>query len=247
MTFFPAAMAAPNSYGWLMLLGIAASAVIWSRRARRDSRLVLIYTGALVGSLLGAKLAYLIAEGWFDFGKPDSWARLATGKSILGALLGGYWAVETVKSRIGYLEPTGDLFALTTPIGVIIGRLGCWMHGCCLGHRCSPSWFSVRDGEGIHRWPSVPLEIGFNLAMLLVFVLLRWRRMATYQHFHLYLIAYGIFRAWHEVVRDTPRWVGPVSGYQLISMGLVAFGIMAFRRRSRYLARQMNHGPVARA
>ncbi len=218
-----------------MLLGIAASAWIWSRLARRDSRLVLIYTGALVGALLGAKLAYLFAEGWGDFGKPDMWARLATGKSILGALLGGYWAVEKVKAHIGFPQPTGDLFAATTPIGVIVGRMGCWLHGCCQGQVCSPEWYSVRDREGVHRWPAVPLEIGFNLAMLLLFVLLRWRHLAVYQHFHLYLIAYGVFRFLHESVRETPRLLGPFSGYQLISIGLVFFGVVAFRRRSAVL------------
>lgn len=228
-------MASSNSYGWLMMLGIAASAWIWSRLARRDSRLVFIYTGALVGALLGAKLAYVIAEGWMDLGKPDMWARLATGKSILGALFGGYWAVEKVKAHIGFREPTGDLFATTTPIGVMVGRMGCWLHGCCQGQICSPGWYSLRDSEGIDRWPTVPLEMGFNLSMLLLFVVLRWRRQAVHQHFHIYLIAYGAFRFLHEAIRDTPRWAGSISGYQLISIGLMIFGVVSFHRRRVYL------------
>lgn len=227
-------MASSNAYGWLMMLGIAASAWIWSRVARRDSRLVLIYTGALVGALLGAKLAYLFAEGWDDLGKPDKWTRLATGKSILGALLGGYWAVEKVKLHIRFLQPTGDLFAATSPIGIMVGRIGCWLHGCCQGQVCSPTWYSVRDGEGIHRWPAIPLEIGFNLVMLFLFLLFRQRQLARYQHFHIYLVSYGVFRFLHETVRETPRIAGPFSGYQVISIVLVIFGVAAYRRRKAY-------------
>ena len=40
----------------------------------------------------------------------------------------------------------------------------------------------------------MPVEIGFNLAAILVFlIVLRRRRLLPGQHFHLYLIAYGLF------------------------------------------------------
>ena len=53
-----------TAYGWLMLAGIFASLALWSRVAKRDSRLVLIYVAALAGAFLGAKLVCLAAEGW---------------------------------------------------------------------------------------------------------------------------------------------------------------------------------------
>src|SRR5512137_1146699 len=91
-----------SPYGWLMLAGITVSVVFWARLARRDDRLLLVYVAALVGAFLGAKVAYLLAEGWRDFGQRDVWLRLATGKSILGALPGGYVAVELAKKWTGY-------------------------------------------------------------------------------------------------------------------------------------------------
>src|SRR5690348_14742350 len=91
-------------YGWLMLGGIVVSIVLWSRIARRDERLVFIYIAGLMGAFLGAKLVYILAEGWLHFGQPDMWLQLATGKTILGALLGGYGAVELAKKFLGYRE-----------------------------------------------------------------------------------------------------------------------------------------------
>jgi len=215
-----------------MLAGIAVSALFWARLARRDDRLLLVYVAALIGAFLGAKLAYLLAEGWRDLGQPDIWIRLATGKSILGALPGGYAGVELAKRWVGYRGVTGDWFAIIAPVGIILGRIGCWLHGCCLGRACGPSWFTLRDASGVGRWPAVPVEIVFNLAMLACFFVLRQQRRLIGQHFHLYLIAYGLFRFTHEFLRDTPRVAGPISCYQLIALTLAAFGAWAFRRRA---------------
>lgn len=86
-----------DAYGWMMLAGIFVSIALWSRVARRDERLVLIYVAALVGAFLGAKIVYLGAEGWLHWHDQNRWIELATGKSITGALLGGYAAVEIAK------------------------------------------------------------------------------------------------------------------------------------------------------
>ena len=77
-----------TAYGWLMLAGIFVSVVLWSRLAKRDSRLVLVYVGALAGAFLGAKLVYLGAEGWLHWHDDQRWVILATGKSITGGRAG---------------------------------------------------------------------------------------------------------------------------------------------------------------
>jgi phosphatidylglycerol:prolipoprotein diacylglycerol transferase len=222
-----------SPYGWLMLAGIAVSIVFWTRLARRDDRLLLVYVAALVGAFLGAKVAYLLAEGWRDFGTPDMWRRLATGKSILGALPGGYVAVELAKRWTGYRGVTGDWFATIAPLGIAVGRLGCWLHGCCLGRLCEAHWWTMRDAAGLARWPAAPVEIVFNLAMVAVFFALLKSGRMTGQHFHLYLISYGLFRFGHEFLRDTPRGPGGLSGYQWIALSVVAFGWWRLDARSR--------------
>ena len=55
-----------TAYGWLTLAGIFVTITFWSRVARRDERLVIIYAIALVSAFIGAKLVYLAAEGWLD-------------------------------------------------------------------------------------------------------------------------------------------------------------------------------------
>lgn len=227
------ATARSSAYGWLVLAGIGVSLVLWWRLSRRDPRLILIYLGALAGAFLGAKLIYLAAEGWLHWHDPDRWVVLATGKSITGALLGGYAGVEIVKQVIGYRRPTGDWFAIIAPVSIMIGRVGCVLHGCCPGRPCDESWFTVHDAAGLARWPAAQAELIFNAFALGAVLLLRHRKLLPGQHFYLYLAAYGIFRFFHEFLRATPVILGPISGYQIASLGVAMLGIMGFERRRR--------------
>ena len=221
-------MSTSTAYGWLMLAGIMVSLALWSRVARRDSRLVLIYIAALAGAFLGAKLVYLAAEGWLHWHDEQRWLILATGKSITGALLGGYLAVEIAKWAVQYRNPTGDWFAVIAPVGIMLGRVGCVLHGCCLGRVCEASWFTVTDPAGVARWPAAQVELIFNAFALGGILLLRWRKLLPGQHFHLYLIAYGSFRFLHEFWRETPAIMGPLTGYQLASTAMVLLGVVRF-------------------
>jgi phosphatidylglycerol---prolipoprotein diacylglyceryl transferase len=220
-----------TAYGWLMLAGILVSIGIWSRVARRDERLVLIYVAALAGAFVGAKIVYLGAEGWLHWHDENRWIELATGKSITGALLGGYLAVEIAKRFLKYQGTTGDWFALIVPISIMLGRVGCILHGCCLGRECETSWFTMNDATGVSRWPAAPVELIFNALMLVTTLALRWRKILPGQHFHIYLIAYGSFRFAHEFLRATPEILGPISGYQIAALGIVALGAFGFWQR----------------
>lgn len=211
-------------YLLLMLGAVIGTAVWWSRRFRSDPALIQIFAGAVVGAFAGAKLAYLLAEGFLHWGAPDFWRQAATGKTILGALLGGYAGVEGVKAVIGHRQPTGDGFAAVAPLGIAMGRLGCVAHGCCQGAVCGASGW---------RWPAPWVELGFNLAAFVCFLMLRRRGWLAGQHFHLFLIGYGLFRFAHEFVRETPRLWGPFTGYHGLAVAVAALGVGGFVMRAR--------------
>jgi phosphatidylglycerol:prolipoprotein diacylglycerol transferase len=84
--------------------------------------------------------------------------------------------VEIAKKFTGYEKATGDLFAIVAPIGIILGRIGCLLHGCCLGRVCEPHWWTLTDANGLSRWPAVPAEIAFNAVAVITFAMMRARR-----------------------------------------------------------------------
>lgn len=218
-------------YRWTMLIAIALSALYWWLRSRRDPALLPIYIGALGGAFIGAKLLYLLAEGWQDWPLPDRWLRLATGKTVLGGLLGGFAGVEFMKWLTRYSKATGDKFALIVPLGIALGRVGCLMQGCCLGNPTANRFLAMRDKLGVSRWPSVPLELGFQWLMFVILLILQRQSRCTGRLFYLYLMAYGIFRLFHEWLRETPKvWPG-ISVYQLAALVLVGLGAWMWQRR----------------
>jgi phosphatidylglycerol:prolipoprotein diacylglycerol transferase len=89
----------------------------------------------------------------------------------------------------------------------------------------------MNDAAGVARWPAVPAEVFFNVLMLAGFLAWRGGQKFTGQHFHIYLIAYGLFRFLHEFLRDCPRWSGSISGYHLAALLVATWGFICFRRR----------------
>jgi phosphatidylglycerol---prolipoprotein diacylglyceryl transferase len=236
-------------YPMTAVLGILLSAWAWERLPKLGSAPTVaqrhvIFAGALLGMVLGAKLAYLVVEGWLDaFNASLSWrARslmLLQGKSVTGALLGAYLGVELAKRRVGYRQATGDTFALLVPFSLALGRVGCWSRGCCLGVAMRAAPWTLTDADGIARWPAVPLELAFNAVFFAWVAWLSRRRLRGVpdglrsQLFHVYLASYGALRFAHEFVRDTPRWWGPFSGYQLFALATLALGLHGFARVQR--------------
>lgn len=209
-------------YTALMLIGIVGGLVYWVKLGKRDQRLPLIYLVGLLGGFVGAKLAFLFSEGWLYVGHEKRWLIWLSGKSIMGAFPGGWLAVECAKRVTGYRHATGDAFALTLPLPLLLGRCGCLHAGCCSGH---------------HGWPAVPVEMAFLVAMAGVLLLLRWRGWLKGQHFHLFLICYGVFRFTHEFQRATAKVFGGFSGYQIIALATATVAAIAWKKRAETLQR----------
>lgn len=215
-----------------MIGGILVTALVWGRLTRRgeriDGRLTLIYFWALIGALLGAKISFLIADGWHY---RHDWLALLSGRSITGGLLVGYLAVEIGKRRLNYRATTGDFFAIVVPTGLMLGRIGCLIQSCCPGVECEPYWWTITDHAGVHRWPAAAVELAFNAAFLVWALLAAHLNWQGGNRFHVYLIAYGLFRFAHQFGRDDVSWVGPVSGYHLLATLILALGLLRYIQR----------------
>ena len=60
-----------------------------------------------------------------------------SGKTIVGALVVSFVSVEITKRIVGIKAPTGDGFALSFLVGTGVGRIGCFLNGCCYGSASS--------------------------------------------------------------------------------------------------------------
>lgn len=158
---------------------------------------------AFIGLVVGAKLPVLLSYGL----RPEF---AATGKSVLGALVGAYLAVRLAKWWTGQSwKGGGDAFVLPLAAGIGVGRIGCLLNGCC--------W-------GAGGFPAPLLEIAFHSTAFAVFCLFRSRHVAEGAWFPLYLGAYCLFRFFAEFIRVEPRVLAGLTVYQWIA----AVGVAAF-------------------
>jgi len=234
------------SYGAMLALGTIFGAFVATILARRDgiSRDTVIditFWGVICG-IIGAKL-WFVAQSWDDY--QDKWDLLRTfrgGVVYYGGLLGGTIGV------VGYarwkrlpLLKTLDISAPAGALGLVFGRLGCFLNGCCYG-RLTDSPLGIRFpapsipfveqlDKGLvteadrFSLPVLPYQLISAAAALALFALLlalRRTRRFYGEQFALFFIIYAVVRFSEEFLRgDNP----PV----LIGMSIPqAFSILMF-------------------
>ncbi|CAN5850951.1 prolipoprotein diacylglyceryl transferase [soil metagenome] len=189
----------------------------------------------LIGAVLGAKLSVLFGDfGWPVLPLQDWKTVLWSGRSITGALLLGFLFAEVAKPFLKYEQPPNDRFAAVLPFSIALGRVGCLMEGCCAGVPYE-GICAYHGLDGTLRFPSQALEIAFQLTIGLSFLFMAKRKILHGHLFALYLGFYGLFRFSTEFMRDTPKAFAGWSGYQWLSLIMIALGTGFFLKR--YLAR----------
>jgi phosphatidylglycerol:prolipoprotein diacylglycerol transferase len=147
-----------RGYGVMLLISVAAGVLLSIHRARRvgvDPEIILsLATWVFVAGIVGARLFYVI-EYWSKFQKP-TWQETffaminltQGGLVVYGSMLAGGAALVmfVYKYRLPGLA-LADLVAPGVVLGVGLGRIGCFLNGCCYGGISDVPW-AVRFPEG---------------------------------------------------------------------------------------------------
>jgi phosphatidylglycerol:prolipoprotein diacylglycerol transferase len=140
------------------------------------------------------------------------------------------------------LWTTMDIMALAVPLGQCIGRLGCFMAGCCFGQECHQPWavtFNHPDTLGPLGVPVHPTQLYESVLSLGVFGFLLWlrhRQRFPGQILGTYFLLAGAVRFFIEFFRGDER--GPVlllgmPSTQVIALGLIVVATLLLLWRSR--------------
>jgi phosphatidylglycerol:prolipoprotein diacylglycerol transferase len=211
----------------------------------------------IVSALVGAKLLLLVVE-WDTYGR--SAAQLLTLVRSAGVFYGGlivavlvaFWYLWRHRMPIWTVS---DVFAPGIALGHVIGRLGCFLAGCCFGRQTSVPWAVTFHSEYAHLNVGTPIntplhptqlyEAGAELLILGILLLLERRgRPFPGRTFWGYMLLYGISRFIIEFYRGDPRGtVGVFSTSQLISLLIVPVSLAMLI----YLSRRLSPAPKTAA
>ncbi len=225
------------TYGLMLVLGFLAAcglAVYTTRRlppqmtAISPTQVVDLMCAALFGGLVGGRLLYVWLH-WRSFrSTPLELLAIWHGGLVwYGGFVGGVavvWWYARAKRR-SFLQIADQLVA-PLALGHAIGRIGCFLKGCCYG-RPTDAWYGVAFPGTLA--PVVPTQLVESAGLLLLCAALVHRqravagnpgRLSAY-----YVIGYGLLRFLVEFLRgDQASALGILTLQQLLSIVAFCYG-----------------------
>jgi phosphatidylglycerol:prolipoprotein diacylglycerol transferase len=214
----------PALLGLLLLLAYPVSRHL---DAGDKARYYILQGITLLGALVGAKIVVLVGDrGWPAVPVESLADVVGAGRSVVGGLLFGFLTAEAAKPVLRYRLPPNDRFAAILPFSLAVGRVGCYLSGCCRGTPWD-GWLSVAYADGIARHPAQLYEAGFQIAAGVLLMRFVSRGILKGRLFALYLVAYGAYRFLSEFIRETPHVFFGYSAYQGFCVLMIAAGAAA--------------------
>jgi phosphatidylglycerol---prolipoprotein diacylglyceryl transferase len=243
-----------RSYG--LMMAIAFLVGIWVARRRAVARgydpdvIIDLSVVVIIVSILGARLAYVLVR-WPHYvndiaGIFRIWeGGLALYGGVIAGTVAGLWFFH----RRGINIWAGaDIVAPSLALGVAIGRIGCFLNGCCFGNACEAPWGVVfppdslagMTSPGVHVHPTELYESA--LALLIFAILIAVDRRRHFDGFLLWLfvLLLAVARFFIDPLRhyDTESIALSLGSFQMtnnqaVGIGLVVVAVLFMIRLSR--------------
>lgn len=240
------------TYGVLVALGVLIGVWLAANDAPRlGLPPVKIWNLCIYGilvALVASKLWLVLSDWSYYAANPHelfSAATLESGGTFYGGFIGGIlWTFFYTRRENLPLLQTFDVCAAPLALGHAIGRVGCFMAGCCFGKPTSLPWGVTFTSAVAARLSGTPLNTPLHPTQLyeaaaefanflfLYFVGRRWRTPG--ESIGAYLILYGTERGLFEFLRAdpgrTPLFHDAVSLMQLVSLAMICAGLVLWSR-----------------
>jgi phosphatidylglycerol:prolipoprotein diacylglycerol transferase len=247
---FQAGGFAVHSYGLLVATGLAAGVALIAYFAWRYEKIApdVILDLALyciLASIVGARLLYVAGQWEYFAEHPLEIVMLQNGGLVfLGGFLLGllvlYWL--TRRRKLPLLKIM-DATAPGISFGYALGRLGCFLNGCCFGLPTDLPWgimfpagsLAAQYCPGVRVHPTQLYSALLMLAVSLICALLYRRKKFDGEIAGWWFILYALYRFTVEFFRFSPlRWFAltPVQWLVIPLFCCGLWGLYYFRRHS---------------
>lgn len=205
-----------STYFLTISLGVTVSVLWFIKLAERQHlarvAAIDIALAVLIGGFLGARLMHVFYEEPSIY-RTNPWLVFHIwngGFVFLGGFIGAFIATLGVCRFKG--EPFwfwADVATLPLSLSYMIGRLGCFLNGCCYGRPAEVPWAVAT--QGVSRHPTQLYASAWEMLIFGLLLLARDRFKVSGFLFNTWVILHSIGRLIMEVFRDDPRGA-PVLG-----------------------------------
>lgn len=226
----------PRWYGLMYLLGFLYTFHLlkkhhkWMGLENKDQADSILAT-LVLGMILCSRFVYVVFYNWEATMQGPWYEPFAIwhgGLAFHGGLLGTVLASVYVSKRyrIPWLRLT-DVLALSTPVGLGLGRIANFINGELWGRETNLPWGMVFPGAGPNpRHPSQLYEAFLEGLLLFVILKVLWRYQPKVGVVSsVFLIGYAVLRSLVELVREPDAQVGFL--FEIFTMGqLLSFVVL---------------------
>ncbi|WP_252730091.1 prolipoprotein diacylglyceryl transferase family protein [Zobellia uliginosa] len=201
-----------------------------------------IIIGAIFGALLLSRIVAFLENPILH--SQEGWMALMNNKTIMGGLFGGLLGVELAKLMIDEKESSGDLFSFPILLGIILGRVGCFLAGTnefTYGKETS-FFMGMNLGDGLNRHPIALYEVFF---LLLLFILLK--RIQKFSQplesgmlFKIFMILYFTFRFLIEFLKPNTYFTLGLSSIQILCLICLLYYQQTIRQATAYALKKLH-------
>jgi len=229
------------SYGLMICLGFLAAVALSEFRARKlgldAERIVTLAMLVLTSGFLGAKILYVVVNLQYFMHRPLE-IFSGSGFVVYGGIIAAFLAaiLYCAKQKLDFYR----YFDMAVPgiaVAQGIGRIGCFLAGCCFGVPTSSPWgivfhHSLHAPNDIALVPTQLLSSAGNLAIAALLILYARQKHNPGKVGLLYLVLYSVGRFAIEFYRaDLRGAIGPLSTSQLISLILLPICLVLWQRK----------------
>lgn len=216
-----------------MILGVIVACLNAKKRGLKSIDILILACYVLPLAVIGARIYYFI----FSLDNYDSFWQIFEiwngGLAIYGGVIGGALGVMLycLIHKKNFFA-VADIAAPSLILGQAIGRIGCFFAGCCYGIEVTNPehmWFPLSTQiNGVWHYSTFFYESFWNFLVFagLMCVLYLAKPIKEYGVLmSLYLVFYGIGRAWIEALRGDSLYLGAIKVSQLLSILLIIAGV----------------------
>jgi phosphatidylglycerol---prolipoprotein diacylglyceryl transferase len=221
------------SFGLMLALAFVSACYWTARRAKRPltaDYAIEATAVMMLGALLGARILYVVFFPAVFWANPIGTLLNPGGLVWYGGMVGGILAVlaYTRWRRLPFLQ-LADAMTPPTALGLALGRVGCFLSGCCYGAPSQLPWAVVYPvGHITHPLHVHPSPLYEALTALLIMAWLLWLertgKATAGSLLGWFMVLYGVARFGLEGLRgDRLAWLNTMgltlSASQVISLG----------------------------
>lgn len=222
-----------TSYSVFILLALLGGFLVYLYYLKKEkiqgSNAIYIALFSLTFGTIGAKIPIILLE-YEKLNSTNSLEMFLSGRTIVGGLIGGFLGTVLAKRIFNIKEKMGNQLAIPVAVGMAIGRIGCFLTGCCYGVETTLPW-GVNFGDGILRHPTQIYEIIFDIFLVLYLIKRKNGELQPGQLFKIFLTWYMSFRFLLEFIRtETVVFLGFTSFQLLCLLTLIYINKEKFKK-----------------